>query len=136
MHSTRLRRYASKAPIYTERTMVKGLQDRKKMWSDCLDTMIKPDSMLAAITTDSWTSEANETYVSLTMHLIDEDFTLISMPFDCVLLEGQTKAEDVVARVTAMCSARGIIPRVGAPCLSVVCSSLAVGSEMLYLLRS
>ena len=57
-----------------------------------MDVHIKPDSRLAAIMTDSSTSEANETYVALTIHLIDEDFNLISMPFDCVLLDGQTNA--------------------------------------------
>ena len=40
-------------------------------------------NQVVSITTDGWTSVANESYMSLTVHYINEDWELISMNLDC-----------------------------------------------------
>lgn len=58
----------------------------------------KPD-IHYAITTDSWTSCANEGYVAMTLHYIDPtDWVLHDIVLGCFAKEGPATAEEVVAQ--------------------------------------
>ena len=48
-----------------------------------------------AVTTDSWTSNANQTYYSLCVHFISDDWTLHLLNLDIQKITGHTGASDV-----------------------------------------
>ena len=51
----------------------------------------------AAVTHDSWTSLKNETFSSLTCHVITDDFVLLSCPFDIRKITGHTYYASCIA---------------------------------------
>ena len=63
-----------------------------------------PQKRFASATTDGWTSVLNETYDSLTLHSIDQNFILKSYPFDIEKIDGHTRAEDLGNKITGMAS--------------------------------
>lgn len=52
----------------------------------------KETMMSAAFTTDIWTSRANDSFLSLTLHYIDKEFDLCSWTLDCCAFEGSHTA--------------------------------------------
>ena len=52
-----------------------------------------------AITTDCWTSVANESYISLTAHFIDENWKLTELDLCCDPLPGSHVAPVIAAKV-------------------------------------
>ena len=65
-----------------------------------------------AITHDGWTSKKIETYASLSVHVIDEEFNLFSCPFDVKKLTGHTYASCITDIVSEMTAFRDIKPSV------------------------
>jgi len=61
-----------------------------------------------AITTDCWTSRANEPYISLTAHLIEDDWTLASLDLCCEPFPGTHKAAVIAAKVSELHTKFGI----------------------------
>eukprot|EP01036_Dinobryon_divergens_P037140 gene37140-48522_t len=59
---------------------------------------------LLALTTDSWTSVANENFVALTAHFIDDDWELRSACVDCSVFSGTHTAVDYKRKVEEMLS--------------------------------
>ena len=49
-----------------------------------------------AITTDHWTSISNDSYEGMTIHWIDHNFILHSLPVGCFLHEGDTTSMSLV----------------------------------------
>jgi hypothetical protein len=60
----------------------------------------------AAITHDSWTSKAKQTYSSLSFHFISNEFTLYSCPFDIMKLVGHTYAPAIANNINSMAAFR------------------------------
>ena len=55
-----------------------------------------------AATTDGWTSNANETYYSLCVHFITEDWVLQELNLDIQKITGHTTAPDVDVHVNEL----------------------------------
>jgi hypothetical protein len=55
-----------------------------------------------AITTDAWTSVANQSYCAYTLHFIDSDWILRTITLDCKHHQGQSKAENTVSDITSV----------------------------------
>jgi hypothetical protein len=55
------------------------------------------------ITTDSWTSNAGQTYLGVSYHYVGADWEIRSMCVDCELLEGSTTGEDLVYGLVTHC---------------------------------
>ena len=49
-----------------------------------------------SVTTDAWTSAANQSYYAYTLHFIDDSWTLRAITLDCKYHMGQSKAENVI----------------------------------------
>ena len=58
----------------------------------CVDAMVRLER--GAVTTDGWTSKANQSYFAFTFHWIDEEFELHSIPLGIVHHKGTSTAED------------------------------------------
>ena len=98
----------SKAKMPCEPTLYAELLKRKEEMSVIIDEIVAGSDR--AITTDSWTSIANETYTAYTQHFIDDDWVLRSLSLDCVKHTGPTKAADIVAGIEQKCVDLGIEP--------------------------
>ena len=71
------------------KTMIK---EKVTVVKECVDEMVKQEK--GAVTTDGWTSIANQTYFCFTFHWICEDFELHSIPLGIVRHRGTSTAED------------------------------------------
>jgi hypothetical protein len=98
----------SKAKIPCERTLYEELIKRKAEMSLIIDKIVEGSDR--AITTDSWTSVANETYTAYTQHFIDDEWVLRSLSLDCIKHTGSTRAVDIVAGIEERCSTLGFEP--------------------------
>lgn len=61
-----------------------------------------------AITTDAWTSLATESYMSLTVHFITDDFRSVNLPVECSPFRGSHTAERIKEKTDDMLAAYGI----------------------------
>jgi len=55
-----------------------------------------------SITSDTWTSNANDSYAGVTIHWITKDWKLMSCPLGCDLKEGSATAADHERDVTSI----------------------------------
>ena len=55
-----------------------------------------------AFTLDTWTSDANDTYISLTIHFIDKFFNLVSFPLTCEPFYGGKDAAAIKAKIDSI----------------------------------
>ncbi|XP_023224555.1 zinc finger BED domain-containing protein 4-like [Centruroides sculpturatus] len=67
------------------------------LYKQCLHKVTEKLSMAKAVclTFDSWTSENNEPYLSLTAHYITDEFQFQSMLLGCILQDGSYLAEEI-----------------------------------------
>ena len=91
----------SKAKIPCATTLYEELVKRKAEMSVVIDKIVAGNDQ--AITTDSWTSVANENYTATTRHFIDQDWILRSLSLDCIKHVGSTKADDIAAGIEQRC---------------------------------
>jgi hypothetical protein len=61
-----------------------------------------------SITTDSWTSNANQTYLGISYHRVGGNLEIRSMCVDCELLEGSTVGEELALKVPKAYSKREV----------------------------
>ena len=68
------------------------------------------------LTSDTWTSRSNDTFLGVTCHWIDSDWKLRKMSVDCEKLTGSTTADELSVKVPAAWGrhpAAGIVANVG-----------------------
>lgn len=64
----------------------------------------------ASVTVDHWTSISNETYASLTRHVITTNWEIVNMPFTICKISGHTTGADIATDVALMCAKAKINP--------------------------
>jgi hypothetical protein len=97
-----------KAKIPCEQTFYGELVKRKEEMEVIIKDVV--DDAEEAITTDNWTSDANETYSAFTRHFITKDWLLRSLSLDCIKHTGSSKAADIVVCIKKNCADRKIDP--------------------------
>lgn len=61
-----------------------------------------------AITTDAWSSNSNQAFLSLTAHYIDEEFALWMLPLECSPFDGSHTGKRTLEKTNAMLSSNNI----------------------------
>ena len=64
--------------------------------------------LFVACTTDAWTSVANITYCSLTLHFITSNWQLVCLSLDCCSFPGSHTGERVAAKLNELLASYGI----------------------------
>ena len=79
----------------------KGIRTRMEAMRVCLqqqfEAMLKDEWV--TVSSDSWTSRCNDTYLGVTYHCIDAGWRLRSLTVDCEKLVGSTTGEELVHKV-------------------------------------
>ena len=75
-----------------------------------ISIMLREEHM--RITTDGWTSCANDSYHSLTVAFISKQWELVALPLSCTKFEGSTTYEDLAHAIESMVIHHGLIGRV------------------------
>ena len=60
------------------------------------------------MTTDGWTSRANESYISFTVVYVNGDWKMVTLVLSCSKNQGSTKREDLAASIEAMVKTHGL----------------------------
>jgi hypothetical protein len=81
----------------------------------------------ASVTVDHWTSISNQTYASLTCHVITKDWEIVNMPFTICKISGHTTGEDIATDVALMCAQS----KVNATCAVTDCEASMVAASRL-----
>ena len=68
----------------------KMVAEKIEVVKECVDCMVKAEK--GAVTSDGWTSKANDTYYCFTFHWICKDFLIHSIPLGIVHHKGTTTA--------------------------------------------
>lgn len=63
---------------------------------------------MLAITTDAWTSAATESYLSLTVHYLDEAFHMQTLPVECAAFSGSHTGERIKEKIYQMLERSGV----------------------------
>ena len=61
-----------------------------------------------SMTTDGWTSRANESYISFTVVYVNDDRKMVTLALSCSKKQGSTKGEDLAASIAAMVETHGL----------------------------
>ncbi|CAN0399952.1 unnamed protein product, partial [Ascophyllum nodosum] len=61
-----------------------------------------------SITTDGWTSRANESYISFTVVYVNDDWKMVTLALSCWKKQDSTKGEDLAASIEAMVETHGL----------------------------
>lgn len=64
------------------------------------------------ITTDHWTSSANESYMGVTVHYIDQEFNMCSNLLECIRFEGSHTASAIAEELHRIVNNWGLISKV------------------------
>jgi hypothetical protein len=92
------------------------IPSRKSLYSDLFAVKLEHEEVIGQIlrgqyvgvTVDSWTSCAHETYVSLTLQLINESFEMVNLPLDCVKSLGSSTGNDYEMKIRDLLDRRGL----------------------------
>ena len=81
----------------------KVITDAVKSKANAVREQVKEsiDKYIVSITTDHWTSNSNHNYQGITMHWIDDEWKLHSVPVGCFLHEGISKSGALVEELFA-----------------------------------
>jgi hypothetical protein len=94
-----LRSHNRKAKPMSSKHLKTLVEEKSVIVKTCVDEMVRCEK--GAITTDGWTSKANQTYLAFTFHWISEEFELHSMPIGIMAHKGTSTAEDHFAALEA-----------------------------------
>lgn len=96
----------SSAHHYTTDTIKKCMKEKAIEMKELTKEMVQGHN--SAITSDCWTSIANESYIALTAHFIDKDWKLNSLNLSCDPFPGSHKAQDVAMKIVEVHEKNGI----------------------------
>ena len=80
--------------------------------------------LFVACTTDAWTSVANITYCSLTLHFITSNWQLVCLSLDCCSFPGSHTGERVAAKLNELLASYGIAKHHVMACVTDTASNM------------
>jgi len=92
----------AKSSTFFRRKAVLNLYSNVKAQVDRKLEQDLPKCNQIAMTSDHWTSRANEPYQSLTLHYIDEDFTLVKFLVKIKSFEGRQVTQAIILTTNSM----------------------------------
>ena len=95
-----------KASIPDRKGIIRKMSEMRALMEHEFVPMMRDEWV--AITTDSWTSNAGQTFLGVSYHWVGADWELRSVCVDCELLEGSTVGEELALKIPKAYSKRQV----------------------------
>ena len=110
-----VRTLKGKASIPQRRVLISRMEELLVDLQGSVATMLT--GQYVSMTTDGWTSRANESYISLTVVYVNDDWKMVTLALSCSKKQGSTKGEDLAISIETMIKNHGLTGHV------VVCNT-------------
>jgi hypothetical protein len=97
---------SSKVNVTSRTTITTKLIELQLQIQEAIKLLVM--GLFVACTTDAWTSVANITYCSLTLHFITSNWQLVCLSLDCCSFPGSNTGERVAAKLNELLASYGI----------------------------
>ena len=101
-----VRTLKGKARIPQRRVLLARMEELLVDLQGSVATMLR--GQYVSMTTDGWTSRANESYISFTVVYVNDDWKMATLALSCSKKQGSTKVEDLAASIEAMVETHGL----------------------------
>ena len=101
-----MRTLKGKASIPQPRILLARMAELLVDLQGSVATMLR--GQYVSMTTDGWTSRANESYIFFTVVYVNEDWKMMTLAISCSKKQGSTKGEDLAASIEAMVETHGL----------------------------
>ena len=101
-----VRTLKGKASIPQRRVLLAWMEELLVDLQGSVATMLR--GQYVSMTTDGWTSRANESYISFTVVYVNDDWKMVTLALSCSKKQGSTKGEDLAASIEAMVETHGL----------------------------
>ena len=101
-----MRTLKGKASIPQRRVLLPRMEEPLVDLQGSVATMLRGQYVF--MTTDGWTSRANESYISFTVVYVNDDWKMVTLALSCSKKQGSTKGEDLAASIEAMVETHGL----------------------------
>ncbi|CAN0442995.1 unnamed protein product, partial [Ascophyllum nodosum] len=110
-----VRTLKGKASIPQRRVLIARMEELLVDLQGSVATMLT--GQYVSMTTDGWTSRANESYISFTVVYVNDDWKMVTLALSCSKKQGSTKGEDLAISIETMIKNHGLTGHV------VVCNT-------------
>ena len=110
-----VRTLKGKASIPQRRVLIARMEELLVDLQGSVATMLT--GQYISMTTDGWTSRANESYISFTVVYVNDDWKMVTLALSCSKKQGSTKGEDLAISIETMIKNHGLTGHV------VVCNT-------------
>ncbi|CAM9814402.1 unnamed protein product, partial [Ascophyllum nodosum] len=101
-----VRTLKGKASIPSRRVLLARMEELLVDLQGSVATMLRGQYVF--MTTDGWTSRANESYISFTVVYVNDDWKMVTLVLSCSKKQGSMKGEDLAASIEAMVEGHGL----------------------------
>ena len=101
-----VRTLKGKASIPSRRVLLVRMEELLVDLQGSVTTMLR--GQYVSMTTDGWTSRANESYISYTIVYVNDDWKMVTLALSCSKKQGSTKGEYLAASIEAMVETHGL----------------------------
>ncbi|CAM9886015.1 unnamed protein product, partial [Ascophyllum nodosum] len=110
-----VRTLKGKASIPQRRVLIARMEELLVDLQGSVATMLT--GQYVSMTTDGWTSRANESHISFTVVYVNDDWKIVTLALSCSKKQGSTKGEDLAISIETMIKNHGLTGHV------VVCNT-------------
>ena len=101
-----VRTLKGKASIPSRRVLLARMEELLVDLQGSVATMLR--GQYVSMTTDGWTSRANESYIYFTVVYVNDGWKMATLALSCSKKQGSTKGEDLAASIEAMVETHGL----------------------------
>ena len=95
-----------KAPVPSREQVVDWLRETEATARRAVKSMLRGESV--ALTSDAWTSASQDPYLSMTVHYIDSEWQLVSLPLECAAFGGSHTAVRIMQKTEQLLARNNI----------------------------
>lgn len=95
-----------KAPVPSREQVVDWLRETEATARRAVKSMLTGESV--ALTSDAWTSASQDPYLSMTVHYIDSEWQLVSLPLECAAFGGSHTAVRIMQKTEQLLARNNI----------------------------